>query len=587
MRYHALAADYDGTLATDGQVSDATRLALEKLLASGRKLIMVTGREMDDLQAVFPHLYLFHRVVAENGAWLHRPGTHEGTSLAPTPSVELVRELQRRGVRPLSIGRSIVATREPHENTVIEVIRDLGLELQVIFNKGAVMILPAGVNKATGLTAALRELGLSPHNVVGVGDAENDHAFLSMSECAVAVSNALPMLKERADWVTKGARGEGVVELIEELLANDLRRIQDRLSRHQLLLGTSESGAELRIPAFGPNLLVTGPSGSGKSTLATGLLERIAERGYQFCIIDPEGDYEAFDGAVVLGNSQRVPTISEILQLLANPEVKAIINLLGLPLQDRPSFFLSLLPHLVEMRGHSGRPHWIAIDETHHLLPASMEPAQLALSQKLESMLFITVHPDRVARAVLSATDTMLVVGETPETTLQTFSKANGLPALSWRGQPLEHGEAVVWHVGRQHPIRVRIPQSRSERRRHRRKYAEGELKPEHSFYFQGPDGKLNLRAQNLMLFLQLAEGVDDATWMYHLNRGDYSEWFREGIKDEALAEQAARIEALPNITPTESRNLIKAAVEEHYTLPARGVTGAMVSTGSRDRTAP
>src|SRR5919198_2603325 len=131
MRYHALAADYDGTLAADGQVSEATRLALEKLLASGRKLILVTGREMDDLQAVFPHLSLFHRVVAENGAWLHRPGTHEDTALAPTPSVELVRELQRRRVMPLSVGRSIVATREPHENTVIEVIRDLGLELQV------------------------------------------------------------------------------------------------------------------------------------------------------------------------------------------------------------------------------------------------------------------------------------------------------------------------------------------------------------------------------------------------------------------------------------------------------------------------
>ena len=48
----------------------------------------------------------------------------------------------------------------------------------MIFNKGAVMILPSGVNKATGLAAALEELGLSPHNVVGVGDAENDHAFL-------------------------------------------------------------------------------------------------------------------------------------------------------------------------------------------------------------------------------------------------------------------------------------------------------------------------------------------------------------------------------------------------------------------------
>jgi hypothetical protein len=585
MRYHALAADYDGTLATDGRLTDRTRLVLERLLVSGRKLIMVTGRELDDLMAVCPHLDLFHRIVAENGGWLYRPATRESKRLAPSPPEQFVDELRRRGVAPLSVGCGIVATWEPHEKTVLEVIRDLGLELQVIFNKGAVMILPAGVNKATGLSAALHELSLSAHNVVGVGDAENDHAFLSMCECAVAVSNALPTLKERADWVTKGDHGDGVVELIEELLANDLRMVEDRLARHHILLGTTDSGDEITIPAYGPNLLLSGSSGSGKSTLATGLLERMAERGYQFCVIDPEGDYEAFEGAVVLGNSQRVPTISEVLQLLANPDVKAIVNLLGLPLQDRPSFFVSLLPHLMEMRAHTGRPHWIAIDETHHLLPASWDPTPLALSQKLHSMLFVTVHPDQVAKAVLSATNTLIVIGEAPEATLQAFSKASGIPPPSLNGGPLDRGEVVVWPVRRRPPARVRVPQSRSERRRHRRKYAEGQLKPESSFYFQGPEGKLNLRAQNLILFLQLAEGVDDATWIYHLKRGDYSRWFRDAIKDETLAEQAARIEAMPNITPAESRRLIKAAVEEQYTLPASGVTGESVTASNVPRT--
>ena len=60
---------------------------------------------------------------------------------------------------------------------MLETIRDLGLEFQITFNKGAVMVLPAGVNKASGLAAAIGELGLSPLKVVGVGDAENDHAF--------------------------------------------------------------------------------------------------------------------------------------------------------------------------------------------------------------------------------------------------------------------------------------------------------------------------------------------------------------------------------------------------------------------------
>ena len=111
----------------------------------------------------------------------------------------------------------IVATWVPHETAVLQVIHEMGLELQVIFNKDAVMVLPSGVNKATGLAAALDELHLSPHNVVGVGDAENDHAFLSFCEVAAAVDNALPMLKERADIVTTGHHGAGVVELAEQM----------------------------------------------------------------------------------------------------------------------------------------------------------------------------------------------------------------------------------------------------------------------------------------------------------------------------------------------------------------------------------
>ena len=105
---------------------------------------------------------------------------------------------------------------------MLETIRDLGLELEVIFNKGAVMILPTGVNKATGLAAAMKELGVPSESVVGVGDAENDHAFLSFCGCGIAVSNALPALKAHADLVTKGPHGEGVTELIDLLIETDL-----------------------------------------------------------------------------------------------------------------------------------------------------------------------------------------------------------------------------------------------------------------------------------------------------------------------------------------------------------------------------
>ncbi|HEX8926404.1 MAG TPA: HAD family hydrolase, partial [Terriglobales bacterium] len=175
MRYLALATDYDGTLASGGRVARTTLAALDRLRTSGRKLVLVTGRELDDLRTVFPELDMCDRVVAENGAVLYRPDQKDVQPLAEHPPENLVRLLHERGV-PFSVGRGILATVEPHHTAVLEAIRELGLEMQVIFNKGSVMVLPSGVNKATGLHCALAELGLVEHNVVAVGDAENDHA---------------------------------------------------------------------------------------------------------------------------------------------------------------------------------------------------------------------------------------------------------------------------------------------------------------------------------------------------------------------------------------------------------------------------
>ncbi len=115
----------------------------------------------------------------------------------------------------------------------------------------------------------------------------------------------------------------------------------------------------------------------------------------------------------------------------------------------------------------------------------------------------------------------------------------------------------------------MRAAPGRTERRRHQRKYAEGELGTDKSFYFRGPEGTLNLRAQNLILFLQLADGVDDATWLYHLHQGDYSRWFRDSVNDAGLAAEAAQIEARRDLSASASRALIRSAIEQRYTLPA------------------
>ena len=235
MQYQVLCCDYDGTLAHDGVLANSTAQALVELKKSGRKLVMVTGREIEDLRAVCPKLELFDRVVAENGALLYDPATHHLQLLANSPPPEFIQLLRSRDVTPLSVGHVIVATLEPQEMVVLEAIRDLGLELQVIFNKGSVMVLPGGINKATGLTEALTELKIARLNAVAVGDAENDHAFLNFCGCGVAVSNALPALKEAADFVTRGARGAGVEELIAELLHDDLQSRAAQITKHRAM----------------------------------------------------------------------------------------------------------------------------------------------------------------------------------------------------------------------------------------------------------------------------------------------------------------------------------------------------------------
>lgn len=214
----ALATDFDGTLAHNGTVSETTLRALDRLKRAGFRLILVTGRETHELISIFPDIDRFDLAVMENGAVLFHPRTGATEALAAPPPSAFVARLHARGL-PLQLGKVIVATWEPHEKEVLAAIRDLGLELQVIFNKGAVMVLPSGVNKATGLRAALHQLGLEPAEVAGIGDAENDHAFLSVCGLSVAVANAIPAIKEEVHLVTHSGHGDGVVELIERLLA--------------------------------------------------------------------------------------------------------------------------------------------------------------------------------------------------------------------------------------------------------------------------------------------------------------------------------------------------------------------------------
>jgi hydroxymethylpyrimidine pyrophosphatase-like HAD family hydrolase len=557
VRYVALATDFDGTLAHDGVVDDHTVEALQALRKSDRFLLLVTGRLLEDLQNNFDKLDLFHAVVAENGAVIFNPATKERAILASAPPAELLAVLNDQGV-PIEHGHVIVATREPHEKAVLEAIRRLGLEMQLIFNKGAVMVLPAGVNKASGLRAALDRLKLSAHNAVGVGDAENDHAFLALCECSAATGNALESVKERVDVILSGFDGAAVATLASRIRDDDLADVA--LNHRRIPFGKAPGGDEVAFdPYLAGTLLFAGESGGGKSTAAMGLVERIVQQGYQTCVVDPEGDYESFGGAIVLGDASTIPTLDEVGNVLDQPDRSAIVSLLGVSMDDRPAFIDALLPRLFGCRARYGRPHWIVLDEAHHIFPRERTP-NAVLPRELYGVLAITTKPSELAGALLSSVREVVAFGRNARMVIED---AVGVELGNAAADSA--GEALVWRSGSsQLQVVAEIYPSESKKRRHRRKYAAGDLAPDKSFFFQGPDGKLNLRANNLTIFSQIAQGVDDDTWLHHLRRGDYERWFAEAIGDEELAEAAKQAKRHPE----RSRESLLSAIRERYTQP-------------------
>lgn len=294
------------------------------------------------------------------------------------------------------------------------------------------------------------------------------------------------------------------------------------------------------------------------------------ESKYQVCIFDPEGDFDEFEKVMTIGGPERVPKTSEILEFLANPKRSLNLNLLGVPLADRPSFFQQALARIQELRFATGHPHWVVIDEAHHSLPAELLKADLAVPQNLKSFLLVTVHPEMVSPAILRTVNGIITVGPESEAVIYSFNRSTG-SNLQARGLPAPRtGQVLVWCLNNQEPVTlVRVQPASTQRRRHLRKYAAGELGEDKSFYFRGPKGKLNLRAQNMNLFAQIAEGLDDATWKFHLSNGDYSRWLRESIKDDEIAKTVADIERNSKLSASESKRLVIDAIRKHYTAPA------------------
>jgi len=565
MRYHLLATDYDGTLTINDKVQSEIIEALIRLKAGGRKLILVTGRRLDELKSIFPEHHIFDRIVAENGALIYTPESMEINLSGEPPPGTFFQLLKKKNI-PYVVGKVIVASTEPHQIEILDAIVKSGIEYQVIFNKGAVMVLPPGINKATGLREALSSLCISTHNTVAIGDAENDYAMLQTVECAVAVNNALPRLKALADLTTQKQHGLGVMELIDQLKKDDLAEIDQKLSRHFIGIGKETDDSDFKISPYGNCILIAGTSGSGKTTLNAAFIEKLMEMEYQYCLIDPEGDYHDLPDVLTIGDCHQVPLIEQVIKLLTQTTQNAVVSFLAIPINDRPAFFKKLLNALMNLREKTGHPHFIIMDEAHHLIPKENVSQLDDFHNNCNNLIAITTNPNLLNLNFLKQINIAMVMGESPEIAMagyaETISKQIELP----QNLIFEQGDVLVWKTDKNKPFLIRSDIPGQFLRRHKRKYAKGDM-GDNSFYFTGPMHRLNLKANNLMIFIQMGSGVDDETWLFHLCKHDYSNWFRNSIKDEQLAINTENIESRIQ-NPQDSREAIFNFILERYTAP-------------------
>jgi hydroxymethylpyrimidine pyrophosphatase-like HAD family hydrolase len=552
-----LAADYDGTIAKDGRVDAPTLDALARVKASGRKLILVTGRRLSDLISVFPGYELFDRIVAENGAVLFDPLDDQSIVFGPAVEPGVIEYLKARATRPIAVGERIIAGWEPDQSIFLQAIEDRGVEAQIIFNKGALMLLPTGINKASGLRAAARELDVAACALIGVGDGENDHSFLSICGCSCAVANAVDALKREVDMVTAADHGAGVRWLADKLIELDAKLLTH--DRHGLAIGTDAHGDLVRLRPQDGNVLVVGPPMSGKSSLCAVICEAAAHSLYGFSVIDPEGDYLHLHAAAALDCAKHSLNATH-LQTLLDAKANPVFVLRDVATSKRTELFRAAIRTAVSTNVRSGHPALLVIDEAH-------EGLSTALGLDLRSgplTVLVTLAPGLLSHEALRSVDCVISFGENADALINEFFRLTGMPLSVSSELAPKHHSAIIW---RRYADASMLHPSSARRRhvRHAGKYASGDVGHARSFFFRDRDGRLLGTARNLRDFVKVSRGLQPEVWAGHLARGDFTRWFRDVIRDESLAAAVEALQQQADLDPVQGIETLAHMIVRRY----------------------
>lgn len=553
MIVRALACDYDGTLASQDRIGPEARAALARAREAGLRLVLATGRTFFDLTRVCDCLELFDAVVAENGAVLYWPRSQTLRDQAPAPSPRLLAELDRRGIA-YKVGRVVVDTARTNEPSVREALEAAGVALDLVYNRASLMLLPHGVSKGTGVRQVIRDLGLSFHDVLGIGDAENDVDLFDACGFTACPANAVPALKTRADWVFPGENGAGVAQAITGPILNGTLDVSGS-PRHQIQLGWAVETCEpVSIAARGVNVLIHGDPLSGKSWLAGALVERLVARRYAVCVLDPEGDYHVL--ARLPGVTwAEIRTEGALERLLArvehDPAASVVADLSELPHAKKLRILEAGLGRIRQLQGRLGRPHWVVLDEAHYSLHGE-GIRQEAIDLEAKGFCLATYHSSWLRDSVVKAVDVVVLARTAAVEELAFLGSAFADPTTAAERAiaalpELPRGEFVVLQRDETgaREARTFVPAPRETHHvRHLRKYADSVTSPERRFFFRHPGGRVVWAADSLNSFRQAVAAVDDAVLAHHARRGDFSRWVLDTFSDRELGVQLRKIEA-------------------------------------------
>ena len=548
MRFRVLALDYDGTVAEEGKLHPDVGAAIEEVRARGIAVVLVTGRILAHLQQQAGDLRFLDAVVAEGGAVLAFPQSGRSFALAPPPSPVLVEELRRHRI-PAVAGECLVEAEASVAHRVLDIIRERELPLVIHFNRGRLMVLPQSVSKATGLHAVLTALRLSPHNAIGIGDAENDHALLEACELGLAVAWGSAALKAAADEVLEGTGPAAVAAYIRRVGAQP-RLTRRRPHRRRLLVGRTDDGQAVSLAVRGRNVLISGDPGSGKSWMSGLLCEQLILERYSVCVIDPEGDYgplESLPGVVVLGQ-ETPPSVRDVERTLRFPEVSVVVDLSTMPPEQRLEYVRSLLQVLAAVRRETGLPHRIVVDEAHCFLEGP--EAVKVLDLELAAYTFVTYQASRLDPRVLGATEAIVVTHEKDPEEVRALRALLGGQGTEAQWQEtlgtLATNEAVLLTIQDPEvggPRRFRMAPRLTPHVRHRHKYTDVPVPARQAFVFTRRGMPTGQSARTLTEFARIAALCPPEAMEEHLLRHDVSRWIGDVFRDPLLAAKVFALE--------------------------------------------